>query len=71
VENGLTKPQKWLFEWLRESVKQDEKHLAFLKVLEEDTCRANKVARPPDGIDELALMQEVIRDLKVGESCQI
>jgi hypothetical protein len=26
MENGLTKSQKWLIEWLREGVKDDEPH---------------------------------------------
>jgi hypothetical protein len=67
VENGLTKAQKWLIEWLREGVKHDEKHLAFLKDMEEDARRANKVARPPDGDEVLALMKKVLLDLKVGQ----
>jgi hypothetical protein len=44
VENGLTKPQKWLIEWMRAGVKDDVLHLASLKDMEEDFCRANKVA---------------------------
>ena len=31
VENGLTKPQKWLIEWLRTGVKEDDPHMASLK----------------------------------------
>jgi hypothetical protein len=64
VDIGLTKAQKWLIEWLREGVKHDEKHMAILKDMEEDTRRANKVARPPDCDEELALMQKVLLDLK-------
>jgi hypothetical protein len=67
VEIGLTKAQKWLIEWLREGVKHDEKHMAFLKDMEEDTRQANKLARPLDGDEALALMQKVLPDLKVGQ----
>ena len=45
VENGLTKSQKWLIEWLREGVKDDKPHMAILKDMEEDYLQANKVAR--------------------------
>ena len=65
VEIGLTKAQKWLIEWLREGVKHNEKHMAFLKDMEEYTHRANKVAHPLDGDEALALMQKVLPDLKV------
>ena len=47
MDIGLTKTQNWLIEWLREGVKHDEKHMAILKDMEEDTRRAKKVARPP------------------------
>ena len=67
VENGLTKPQK-LFEWMREKVKHNEMHLAFLKDMEEKTRRANKVAIPPGAVEGSALMQEVMRDLKVRQT---
>jgi hypothetical protein len=73
VENGLTKSQKWLIEWLREGVKDDEPHMVILKDMEEDYRWANKVAHngelspnPPDRVlhgDEedrkLALLNEV------------
>jgi hypothetical protein len=55
IENGLTKPQEWLIEWLRAGVKDNDPHMASLKDMEEDFRRANKVARngklspdPPD-----------------------
>ena len=74
VENGLTKSQKWLIEWLREGVKDDELHMEILKDMEEDYRRANKVVRdgelspnPPDWMlhgdkeedRKLALLNEV------------
>jgi hypothetical protein len=68
MENGLTKPQKLLFEWMREKVKHNEVHLAFLKDMEEKTRRANKVAIPPAAVEGSALMQEVMRDLKANSS---
>jgi hypothetical protein len=55
VENGLTKPQKWLIECLRAGVKDDDPHMVSLKDMEEDFRRANKVARngklSPDPLD--------------------
>ena len=68
VDIGLIKARKWLIEWLREGANYNEKHLAFLKDMEKNTCRANKVARPPDCAEELALMQKVLLDLKVGQA---
>ena len=74
MENGLTKSQKWLIEWLREGVKDDELHMVILQDMEEDYRWANKLACdgalspvPPDRVwdgDEeedrkVALLNEV------------
>jgi hypothetical protein len=56
VENGLTKPQKWLIEWMRAGVKDDDQHMASLKDMEEDFRWANMVACNgklfPDPLDQ-------------------
>jgi hypothetical protein len=44
VENGLTKPQKWLMEWLRAGVKDEDPHMASLEDMEKNFRRANKEA---------------------------
>jgi hypothetical protein len=44
LENGPTKSHKWLIEWLREGVKDDEPHMVILQDMEENYHRANKVA---------------------------
>jgi hypothetical protein len=63
MEDGLTIPQWWLLDWLRDQVKNDEAQLAFLMDVEEEVCQLNKVAIPPSGIEGSELMQVVIRAL--------
>jgi hypothetical protein len=47
LDDGLTNPQWWLLEWLRDQVKQDEAQLAYLMDVEEEACQLNKVCHPP------------------------
>jgi hypothetical protein len=68
LDDGLTNPQWWLLEWLRDQVKHDEAQLAYLMDVEEEAHQLNKVAIPPGAVEgsELMrseLMQMVIRDL--------
>jgi hypothetical protein len=57
MANGLTYPQWWLLEWLRDQVKHDEAHLAYLTGVEEEACQLNKVSIPPSAVKGSELMQ--------------
>lgn len=68
MENGLTIPQWWLLEWLKDQVKHDEAQLVYLKDVEEEARLLNKVAIPPGAVEgselmQSELMQVVMRDL--------
>jgi hypothetical protein len=68
MEDGLTIPQWWLLDWLRDQVKHDEAQLAYLMDVEEETRELNKIAIPPGAVEgselmQSELMQVVIRDL--------
>jgi hypothetical protein len=68
LEDGLTIPQWWLLDWLRDQVKNDEARLAYLMDVEEEARQLNKVAIPPGAVEgselmQSELMQVVIRDL--------
>jgi hypothetical protein len=45
IDFGLSKPQKWLLESLREAVQDDDTHLALLKDMEESWRQARKEVR--------------------------
>jgi hypothetical protein len=66
MEDGLTIPQRWLLDWLRDQVKHDEARLAYLMDVEEEACQLNKIAIPPSAVEGSELMQVVIRALGVG-----
>jgi hypothetical protein len=66
MENGLTIPQWWLLEWLRDQVKHDEVQMAYLMDVEEEARQLNKVAILLGAVEgfelmQLELMQVVIR----------
>jgi hypothetical protein len=70
LDDGLTNPQWWLLEWLRDQVKHDEAQLAYLMEVEEEARQLNKVAIPPGAVEGSELMQSelmkvVIRDLGI------
>jgi hypothetical protein len=58
LENGLTEPQAWLLEWLRERAQDDAKAMVMLNAMEERTRRANLVALPPDCSEVFLQMKE-------------
>jgi hypothetical protein len=41
LEDGLTIPQWWLLDWLRDQVKNDEARLAYLMDVEEEARQLN------------------------------
>ncbi|KAE8038012.1 hypothetical protein FH972_010560 [Carpinus fangiana] len=53
MEDGLTIPQWWLLDWLRDQVKHDEARLAYLMDVEEEARQLNKIAIP------LALLKDL------------
>jgi hypothetical protein len=57
LNNGLTNPQWWLLEWLRNQVKHNEAQLAYLMDVEEEAHQLNKVAIPPGAVEGFELMQ--------------
>jgi hypothetical protein len=63
MEDGLTIPQWWLLDWLRDQVKHDEARLAYLMDVEEEARQLNKIAIPPGAVEGSELMQVVIRAL--------
>jgi hypothetical protein len=70
LDDGLTNPQWWLLEWLRDQVKHDDAQLAYLMEVEEEARQLNKVAIPPGAVEGSELMQSelmkvVIRDLGI------
>ena len=69
MEDGLTIPQWWLLDWLRDQVKHDEARLAYLMDVEEVARQLNKIAIPPGAVKgfefmQSELMQVVIRALR-------
>ncbi|KAE8100828.1 hypothetical protein FH972_018679 [Carpinus fangiana] len=63
MEDGLTIPQWWLLDWLRDQVKNDDAQLAYLMDVEEEARQLNKVAIPLGAVEGSELMQVVIRAL--------
>jgi hypothetical protein len=65
MENGLTNPQWWLLEWLRDQVKHDEAQLAYLMDVEEEARQLNKVAIPPCAVEGSELMQSELMQVVI------
>jgi hypothetical protein len=63
--NGLTNPQWWLLEWLRDQVKHDEAQLAYLMDMEEEVRQLNKVAIPPGVVEGSELMQSKLMQVVI------
>jgi hypothetical protein len=68
LDDGLTIPQWWLLDWLRDQVKNDEARLAYLMDVEEEAHQLKKIAIPLGAVEgselmQSELMQVVIRDL--------
>jgi hypothetical protein len=63
--NGLPFPQWWLLEWLRDQVKHDEAHLAYLTGVEEEARQLNKVAIPPGMVEGSELMQSELMQVVI------
>jgi hypothetical protein len=65
LDDGLTNPQWWLLEWLRDQVKHDEAQLAYLMDVEEEARQLNKVAIPPGAVEGSELMQSELMQVVI------
>jgi hypothetical protein len=65
MEDGLTIPQWWLLDWLRDQVKNDEAQLAFFMDMEEEARQLNKVAIPPGAVEGSELMQSKLMQVVI------
>jgi hypothetical protein len=65
MEDGLTIPQWWLLDWLRDQVKHDEAQLAYLMDVEEEARELNKIATPPGAVEGSELMQSELMQVVI------
>jgi hypothetical protein len=65
MEDGLTIPQWWLLDWLRDQVKHDEARLAYLIDVEEEARQLNKIAIPPGAVEGSELMQSELMQVVI------
>jgi hypothetical protein len=67
MEDGLTIPQWWLLDWLRDqaAIKHDEARLAYLMNVEVEARQLNKIAIPPGAVEGSELMQSELMQVVI------